>query len=59
MAESKKMMKQEVAFMKRKGAPKSMIRHEEAEMKSKGKKMKKYARGGGIESKGKTKGRFV
>lgn len=59
MAESKKMMGKELAFMKRKGAPKSMIRHEEAEMKSKGKKMKKYARGGGIESKGKTKGRFV
>lgn len=64
MAESKKMMKQEVAFMKRKGAPKSMIRHEEAEMKSKGKKMKKYARGGytgsadGV-SRVKTKGRFV
>ena len=33
MAESKKMMAKEVAFMKKKGAPKSMVRHEEAEMK--------------------------
>lgn len=35
MKESKAMMKREVAFMKRKGAPKSMIKHEEAEMKTK------------------------
>ena len=33
MAESKKMMAKEVAFMKKKGAPKSMIKHEKAEMK--------------------------
>lgn len=33
MAESKKMMAKEVSFMKKKGAPKSMIKHEEAEMK--------------------------
>lgn len=33
MAESKKMMAKEVAFMKKKGAPKSMVKHEEAEMK--------------------------
>ncbi len=33
MAESKTMMKKEVSFMKKKGAPKSMIKHEEAEMK--------------------------
>ena len=32
MAESKKMVKKEVAFMKKKGAPKSMIKHEMAEM---------------------------
>lgn len=56
MKESKKMMGKELAFMKKKGAPKSMIRHEEAEMK--GKKTKKYARGGGIEVKGKTRGRM-
>ena len=31
--ESKSMMKKEVAFMKAKGAPKSMIKHEEAEAK--------------------------
>ena len=52
MAESRAMIGKEVAFMKKKGAPKSMIKHEEAEMKG-------YARGGGIESKGKTKGKMV
>ncbi len=57
MKESKAMMKKEVSFMKKKGAPKSMIKHEEAEME--GKKMRKYARGGGIESKGKTRGHIV
>ncbi len=41
MAESKKMVGKEVAFMKKKGAPKSMIKHEESEMKG----MKK---GGGV-----------
>lgn len=54
MAESKKMMKREVAFMKAKGAPKSMVKHEEAEygMKkggkcyAKGGKVKKMADGG-------------
>ena len=33
MKESKEMMKKEVAFMKKKGAPKSMVKHEEAEAK--------------------------
>lgn len=47
MKESKSMMRREVAFMKKKGAPKSMIRHEEAEMGGKMKKgVKKMARGG-------------
>jgi len=55
MKESKGMMKKELSFMKKKGAPKSMIRHEEREMKG----VKKYVRGGGIESKGKTKGKMV
>lgn len=41
MKESKEMMKKEVAFMKKKGAPKSMIKHEMAEAKG-------YAKGGGI-----------
>ena len=35
MAESKSMMKREVAFMKKAGAPKSMVKHEESEMKTK------------------------
>jgi hypothetical protein len=48
MKESKAMVGKEVAFMKKKGAPASMIKHEKAEMKG-------YARGGGIESKGKTR----
>jgi hypothetical protein len=33
MKESKAMMKKEVSFMKKKGAPKSMIKHEMGEMK--------------------------
>ena len=35
MKESKEMMKKEVAFMKKKGAPKAMIKHEMAEAKMK------------------------
>ena len=54
--ESKKMVGKEVAFMKKKGAPKSMIRHEMAEAKG---KPKGYAKGGGCEVKGKTRGRMV
>jgi len=89
--ESPAMMKKEVAFMKKKGAPKSMIKHEMAEAKGKGyasgggirgaKTVTKtgtpqeefapnyrtpvrspglaFAKGGGIESKGKTKGKMV
>ena len=52
MKESKAMVKKEVSFMKKKGAPKSMIKHEMAEAKG-------YAKGGGIESKGKTKGTMI
>ena len=69
MKESKTMMKKEVSFMKKKGAPKSMIKHEEAEMgMKKGGKVKKYAAGGlaaghksadGIATKGKTKGKQI
>ena len=49
MAESKKMVKKEVSFMKKKGAPKSMIKHEMGEMmgmKKGGKAVKKMADGG-------------
>lgn len=42
MKESKAMMKKEVSFMKKAGAPRSMVKHEEAEMKG----MKKMAMGG-------------
>jgi hypothetical protein len=60
MAESKKMVKKEIEFMKKKGAPKSMVKHEETEMKS-----TKMAKGGftraadGIAKKGKTKAKQV
>ena len=71
MAESKAMMKKEVSFMKKKGAPASMVKHEESEMKT-----KKMANGGitsakmgavktaapsrdGLATKGKTKGTQV
>jgi len=71
MAESKKMVGKELAFMKKKGAPKSMIKHE---MKEAG--MKKMAAGGmaaskmgavrtaapsrdGVAVKGKTKGKQI
>jgi hypothetical protein len=47
MKESKTMMKKEVAFMKKKGAPKSMVKHEMAEAgMKKGGMAKKYAMGG-------------
>ncbi len=70
MAESKKMVGKEIAFMKKKGAPKSMIKHEAAEMgmMKKGGKVKKMASGGlaaghksadGIAHKGKTKAKQV
>jgi hypothetical protein len=62
MKESKAMVGKEVAFMKKKGAPKSMIKHEAAEMGAMKKGgVAKYASGGfvraadGIAKKGKTK----
>lgn len=66
MKESKAMVGKELAFMKKKGAPKSMIKHEMAE--AKGMKRGGYAAGGlsgghkaadGIARKGKTKGMQV
>ncbi len=84
--ESKMMVKKEVEFMKKKGAPASMIKHEKAEagMKKGGmahsdiakdkpmmkkvaakavkgheKRMHGMAKGGGVEVKGKTKGKMV
>ena len=52
MKESKAMMKKEVSFMKKKGAPKAMIKHEmkEAGMNYGG-KVKKMAMGGMAASK--------
>ena len=47
MKESKAMVKKEVSFMKKKGAPKSMMKHEMAEAGMKhGGKVKKMAMGG-------------
>jgi hypothetical protein len=68
MKESKAMMKKEVGFMKKAGAPKSMVKHEMAEMKGMKKGGKAYAAGGlaaghkaadGIAKKGKTRGMQV
>jgi hypothetical protein len=65
MKESKAMVKKEIGFMKKKGAPKSMIKHE---MKEAGMKPKKMAAGGlaaghkaadGVAVKGKTKAKQV
>ena len=69
MKESKTMVKKEIGFMKAKGAPKSMVKHEMTEMKG-AKKMASggmaYAKGGsassradGIARKGKTQGTQV
>jgi len=64
MKESKAMVNKEVDFMKKKGAPKSMIKHEAAEAAS-----MNYAKGGkvgsaskradGIAQRGKTKGKML
>ena len=68
MAESKKMVGKEVAFMKKKGAPKSMVKHEMGEMKFKkggiiASKMGSVRTAApskdGIASKGKTKGKQI
>ena len=68
MAESKKMVGKEVAFMKKKGAPAAMMKHEKAEMMGmkKGGATKKMAAGGSASSradgcavKGKTKGKML
>lgn len=64
MKESKAMAKKEIAFMKKKGAPKSMIKHEKAEygmkkggMAKSGGSFRKAA--DGVAHKGKTKGKMV
>ena len=52
MKESKAMIKKEIGFMKKAGAPKSMVKHEESEMKGmkKGGAAKKYAAGGSVKA---------
>jgi hypothetical protein len=68
MKESKAMVGKEMAFMKKKKAPASMIKHEKAEMMGmkKGGAAKKMASGGsassradGIAQRGKTKGKMM
>ena len=65
MKESKAMAKKEISFMQKKGAPKSMIKHEKEEYGMKKGGMKKMAAGGftreadGIASKGKTKAKQI
>ena len=74
MAESKKMVKKEVEFMKKKSAPKSMVKHEMSEMMGMKKggmaktKAKKMASGGlaaghkaadGVAVRGKTKAKQI
>jgi hypothetical protein len=58
MKESKAMVKKEVSFMKKKGAPKSMVKHEEKEMKM-AKGGSASARADGIAQRGKTKGKML
>ena len=60
MKDSKAMVKKEVAFMKKKGAPKSMVKHEMAEMgMKKGGLAAGHKAADGIAKKGKTKGTMV
>jgi hypothetical protein len=56
--DSKAMMGKELSFMKKRGAPKAMVQHEMAEAGMKPGRMKKFARGGGVERKGKTRGKM-
>ena len=58
MKESKEMMREEMKYLKKGKAPKRVIEHEAREHESMGMK-EKYARGGGIEVRGKTKGKMV
>lgn len=51
MKESKSMMKREIDFMKRKKAPKDMLKHEMKEHEMSGGK-KKYASGGAVRGTG-------
>jgi hypothetical protein len=54
MKESKAMVKEELKYLRKGKAPKQVIEHEKKEHEQ-----MKMARGGGVESKGKTKGKMV
>jgi len=59
MAESKKMVGKEVAFMKKKGAPAAMVKHEKAEMMGMKKGGSASSRADGVAKKGMTKGKML
>ena len=60
MKESKAMMKKEIAFMQKKGAPKSMLKHEKAEAKGMKNGGGVYRRAAdGVAQRGKTKGKML
>jgi hypothetical protein len=59
MAESKKMVGKEVAFMKKKGAPAAMVKHEKAEMMGMKKGGSVSSRADGVAKKGKTDTKMV
>jgi hypothetical protein len=65
MKESKAMVKKEIGFMKKAGAPKSMIKHEKSEMGMKSGGMTKMgsvktnSKPDGVAVKGKTKGTMI
>jgi hypothetical protein len=59
MAESKKMVGKEVAFMKKKGAPAAMVKHEKAEMMGMKKGGSASSRADGVAKKGMTKGKLL
>ena len=59
MAESKAMVGKEVAFMKKKGAPASMMKHEKAEMMGMKKGGSASSRADGVAKKGTTKGKLL
>ena len=56
--EPKAMVKKEIEFFKKKGAPKKMIEHEKKEAKQMGYAKGGHVRGDGLAQRGKTRGRM-
>jgi hypothetical protein len=59
MKESKAMVGKELAFMKKKGAPAAMIKHEKSEMMGMKKGGSASSRADGVAKKGMTKGKML